>query len=252
MINVIFDDNVDFYFARERVAGAAHAGGHLPAARASSRTWPPTPRPSGRSSGIRSKAKARTWAASARSRIGTSATQLKSVPGVADVASVGGMPIEYQIDVDPVQAPRLQRNARRAVFGRCPWQFVGRRQGDPEGRGRIHRPRRRLDREPPRHRADRRQDRRQNRHADHASPSSARSAAAASSAAACWRKTASEAVGAVVLMRQGENPLQVTQRIKAKIEELQPGLPEGVRIVPFYDRTRLIHGAIEIDNRYAP
>ena len=58
-------------------------------------------------------------------------------------------------------------------------------------------------------------------------------------------KNGSEAVGAVVMMRHGENPLQVTKRIKDKIQELQPGLPEGVRIVPFYDRTRLIHGAIE-------
>src|SRR4029079_5878741 len=44
--------------------------------------------------------------------------------------------------------------------------------------------------------------------------------------------------------RHGENPLEVTKRIKEKIHELQPGLPEGVRIVPAYDRTRLIHGAI--------
>lgn len=57
-------------------------------------------------------------------------------------------------------------------------------------------------------------------------------------------KNGREAVGGVVLMRFGENPLEVTRRIEAKIEELQPGLPEGVRIVPFYDRTRLIESAI--------
>ncbi len=57
-------------------------------------------------------------------------------------------------------------------------------------------------------------------------------------------KDGNEAVGAVVMMRHGENPLAVTRAIKKKIEELQPGLPDGVRIVPFYDRTRLIHGAI--------
>ena len=45
-------------------------------------------------------------------------------------------------------------------------------------------------------------------------------------------------------MRYGENPLAVTERVKDKIQELQPGLPEGVHIVPAYDRTRLIHGAI--------
>ncbi|HEX8521529.1 MAG TPA: efflux RND transporter permease subunit, partial [Tepidisphaeraceae bacterium] len=53
-----------------------------------------------------------------------------------------------------------------------------------------------------------------------------------------------EAVGGVVMMRIGENPLQVTQAIKERIREIQPGLPAGVRIVPFYDRTRLIESAI--------
>jgi Cu(I)/Ag(I) efflux system membrane protein CusA/SilA len=53
-----------------------------------------------------------------------------------------------------------------------------------------------------------------------------------------------EAVGGVVMMRYGENPLTVTRAIKARIEQLQAGLPPGVRIVPFYDRTSLIEGAI--------
>jgi Cu(I)/Ag(I) efflux system membrane protein CusA/SilA len=46
-------------------------------------------------------------------------------------------------------------------------------------------------------------------------------------------------------MRYGGNPLEVTRRIKEKITTLQAGLPEGVRIVPFYDRSPLIHRAIE-------
>ena len=59
-----------------------------------------------------------------------------------------------------------------------------------------------------------------------------------------YEKDGNEVVGGVVLMRHGENPLAVTKRIKDKIQELQPGLPEGVHIVPAYDRTRLITGAI--------
>ncbi len=62
---------------------------------------------------------------------------------------------------------------------------------------------------------------------------------------ASLEKNGNEAVGGVVLMRYGENPLAVTERIKAKIEQLQAGLPPGVRIVPFYERTALIHRAIE-------
>jgi Cu(I)/Ag(I) efflux system membrane protein CusA/SilA len=60
-----------------------------------------------------------------------------------------------------------------------------------------------------------------------------------------FEKNGNEVVGGVVLMRYGENPLAVTKEIKKKIEELQPGLPPGVRIVPAYDRTGLIYGAID-------
>ena len=57
-------------------------------------------------------------------------------------------------------------------------------------------------------------------------------------------KDGGEAVGGVVLMASGENPLEVTRRIKAEIHALSAGLPSGVSIVPFYDRTPLIEGAI--------
>ncbi len=45
-------------------------------------------------------------------------------------------------------------------------------------------------------------------------------------------------------MSHGENTLEVTHRLKAKIRELQGGLPPGVKIIPFYDRTPLIQGVI--------
>src|SRR5262249_55063798 len=59
-----------------------------------------------------------------------------------------------------------------------------------------------------------------------------------------FEKDGNEVVGGVVLMRFGENPLEVTRRIKDKIQELQVGLPEGVRIVGVYDRTQLIERAV--------
>jgi copper/silver efflux system protein len=62
-------------------------------------------------------------------------------------------------------------------------------------------------------------------------------------------KDGNEVVGGVVLLARGENPLEVTRRIKAKILELKTGLPAGVKIVPFYDRTPLIHGAIDTVTR---
>jgi Cu(I)/Ag(I) efflux system membrane protein CusA/SilA len=54
-----------------------------------------------------------------------------------------------------------------------------------------------------------------------------------------------ETVGGIVVMRQGENALNVIDRVKAKIDEIKPSLPEGMEIVPVYDRSDLIHRAIE-------
>ncbi|MBI5235503.1 MAG: efflux RND transporter permease subunit [Deltaproteobacteria bacterium] len=53
-----------------------------------------------------------------------------------------------------------------------------------------------------------------------------------------------EAVGGIVVMRFGENALDVIHGVKAKLKELEAGLPPGVAIRPVYDRTDLIHRAI--------
>jgi len=58
-------------------------------------------------------------------------------------------------------------------------------------------------------------------------------------------KHGKEVTGGVILMRYGENPLKVIENIKQKIEELSVGLPAGVKIVPFYDRTGLILRSID-------
>ncbi|RJR53114.1 MAG: efflux RND transporter permease subunit [Desulfobacteraceae bacterium] len=52
-----------------------------------------------------------------------------------------------------------------------------------------------------------------------------------------------EAVLGIIEMRYWNNALEVINRVKAKIEELKPGLPKGVEIVPIYDRSDLIHRA---------
>jgi copper/silver efflux system protein len=67
-------------------------------------------------------------------------------------------------------------------------------------------------------------------------------------------KEGSEAVGGVVVVRFGENPLQVIKNVREKIKEISPGLPSKtlpdgrishVKIVPFYDRTTLIHETLD-------
>ncbi len=53
-----------------------------------------------------------------------------------------------------------------------------------------------------------------------------------------------DVVGGIVLMRQGENALNVIEAVKEKLKQVQSGLPEGVEVVPVYDRSELIHRAI--------
>ncbi|PIR77881.1 MAG: CusA/CzcA family heavy metal efflux RND transporter, partial [Candidatus Magasanikbacteria bacterium CG10_big_fil_rev_8_21_14_0_10_38_6] len=53
-----------------------------------------------------------------------------------------------------------------------------------------------------------------------------------------------EKVGGIIVMRYGGNPLQVINAVKERIAEIEPSLPEGVHIVPFYDRTTLIESAV--------
>jgi Cu(I)/Ag(I) efflux system membrane protein CusA/SilA len=53
-----------------------------------------------------------------------------------------------------------------------------------------------------------------------------------------------EAVGGVIVMRAGKNALETIDAVKAKIASLQPGLPKGVQIVATYDRSELIHRSV--------
>ncbi|MFT6087724.1 MAG: Cu(I)/Ag(I) efflux system membrane protein CusA/SilA [Glaciecola sp.] len=54
-----------------------------------------------------------------------------------------------------------------------------------------------------------------------------------------------EAVGGIVVMRFGENAQQTINAVKIKLEELKKGLPEGVEIIPVYDRSALIERAVD-------
>ncbi len=56
---------------------------------------------------------------------------------------------------------------------------------------------------------------------------------------------AGEVAGGVVVMRYGENALATIARVRAKLDSLKQGLPEGVEIVPVYDRGDLIERAVE-------
>jgi Cu(I)/Ag(I) efflux system membrane protein CusA/SilA len=239
MINIIFDDATDFYFARTRVLERLNiASTFLPAgvvpylapdATALGQIFWYTVE--GDNQSLDELRAIQDWYVR---------YQLY-VPGVAEVSSVGGFVREYQIDVDPdkLRAYDIPLGAvfnavarsNIAVGGKVYFEakaeylirgvgwlrgtkdledvVVAERQGVP-----IYV---------------------RNLAAVQLGPEYRRS---------MLEKNGTEAVGGVVLMRYGENPLEVTQAIKNRIQQLQAGLPAGVRIVPFYDRTRLIEGAI--------
>jgi Cu(I)/Ag(I) efflux system membrane protein CusA/SilA len=59
-----------------------------------------------------------------------------------------------------------------------------------------------------------------------------------------WNGTG-DTVAGIVVMRQGENALQVISRVKQKLHDIEPGLPPGVKVVTAYDRSELILRSIE-------
>ena len=184
-----------------------------------------------------------------RSTATTSRPQLNSVPGVAEVAIVGGVPLEYQIDVEPealraygVTLGELYAAVARsnfAVGGRVIQknnaEYLVRGVGWIEGQARDIENTRRP----------------QRRHvASGGTPIYVKNVATVQLGQqfrrSVFEKDGNEVVGGVVLMRHGENPLAVTERRQGEDPgACKPGCRRGVRIVPAYDRTRLINGAID-------
>lgn len=243
MITIIFQDGIDFYFARQRVTEKlGQATNYLPAgvvpylapdATALGQIFWYTVE-SGHQHPVDPQ---RLWAVN-KFYI---APQLNAAAGVSDVATVGGMPLEYQIDVRPESL-----RAYGITLGEL-YSAVA-RSNMPAGGGVIQKNNaeyivRGIGWIRDKHDIERTVIREVN-----GTPVYVDTIASVQLGTqfrrSVYEKNGSEVVGGVVLMRHGQNPLAVTESVKEKIQELQPGLPEGVHIVPAYDRTRLIHGAI--------
>ncbi len=178
--------------------------------------------------------------------------QLACVPGVAEVASVGGSPIEYQVSIDPdrlvrrgVTLDQLDRALARAngavgghVIQKGGAEFIVRGANWFGDGGNSAESSQRVLRDIENVVVTANQDGTV-RVADLASV-----AVGSRPRRGVLEKDGSEVVGGVITMRHGENPLEVTRRIKETIREVQAGLPAEIRIVPMYDRTLLIEGAI--------
>lgn len=171
--------------------------------------------------------------------------QLQSVPGVAEVASVGGFVKQFQVKVDPRKLELFQvslsqvldavRNTNQESGGRV-IEFSGteamvRSQGLISSAEEIENS---VVTYPLKSRA----------------PILVKQVAQVSVGPEMRRGITDfngqgDTVGGIIVMRQGEDAPSVISRVKAKIADIQKSLPEGVRVQTVYDRSDLIHRAIE-------
>ncbi|MBV9923456.1 MAG: efflux RND transporter permease subunit [Acidobacteria bacterium] len=236
MVNVIFEDGVDLYWARTRVLERLNlVAAQLP------QGVTPTLGPDATGVGQVFWYTLESERMSARDLRTLQdwfvRYQLNSVPGVAEVASVGGYVQQYQVDVDPnrlrayglplstvVEAvERSNTNVGGNVVEQAGQWAVVRGIGLIESTADV-----------------------ENivLGAQAGTPVYVKNVAEVKLGNAfrtgALDKNGREAVGGVVVARYGVNTLEVIEGVKRRLEELKPGLPEGVRVVPFYDRTQLI------------
>jgi len=239
MVNIIFEDSIDVYFARTRVLERLNlASSFLPSGVV------PTLGPDATGVGqvfwytvdgpydpatLRSL---QDWFIR---------YQLNAVPGVAEVASIGGFVRQYQVDVDPTKLraynipirmvfeaiQRSNSNVGAKVIEANDREFVVRGLGLIGSVADI-----------------------ENIVLSNANSTSVtvRNVATVQLGPEFRRgvldRGGVDAVGGVVIIRYGANARQVIREVKTKISALQAGLPEGVRIEPFYDRSELIDHAV--------
>ncbi|CAN5410754.1 CusA/CzcA family heavy metal efflux RND transporter [soil metagenome] len=239
MINVIFEDDIELYWARTRILERLNlVAKDLP--EGVTPTLGPDATGVGQvfwytlessSMSLRDLRSLQDWVVR---------YQLNSVPGVAEVASVGGYVQQYQVDVDPnklrglniplsVVVEAIQRSNNNVggnvVEQAGQWSVV-------RGVGLIESV------------------------ADvenvvigsnNGTPVYIRNVAEVKLGDAfrtgALDKNGKEAVGGVVIARYGVNTLDVINAVKERIKTLKAGLPQGVTIVPFYDRTEIINRA---------
>src|SRR3990172_3071378 len=241
MIYIIFEDSVDLYFARSRV---------LERLNLVSKNLPPGVVPvlgpdatgvghifwytvEGKGRSLRDLRSLQDWFIR---------YQLNAVPGVAEVASIGGEIQQYQIDVDPNRlrtfriplsmvvdaVMRSNRNVGgNVVEGAGTWAVV-------RGLGLIESVK----------------DIEQIVvGAENGVPIFVRQVAEVKIGNAfrvsSLIKGTEEAVGGVIVARYGVSTVDVIERVKEKIKDLEAGLPAGIKVVPFYDRSSLIQRSID-------
>jgi Cu(I)/Ag(I) efflux system membrane protein CusA/SilA len=168
---------------------------------------------------------------------------LQSLEGVAEVASVGGFEKQYLIEMDPARMKALGisvgqvaaavRGANAEVGGRvielAQHEYAVRGRGYIQSKSDIEQAVVSTDQQ--------------------GTPLRISDVATVSIGGSIRRGVVDldgtgEVVGGIIVMRSGENALDVIDRVKAKLGELRPSLPPGVEIVPVYDRSQLIRASV--------
>ncbi|MBP2631976.1 MAG: heavy metal efflux pump, CzcA family [Firmicutes bacterium] len=167
--------------------------------------------------------------------------QLSAVSGVAEVASIGGYVLQYQVNIDPnlmksyrvtvgqvfgaigannanVGAKVVEQNGQEVVI-----RGLGLVQSIEDIKNIVIT---------------------QNNNIPVYVKDVARVAAGPDFRRGVLTKDGYEIAGGIVIQRMGENTLNVIDQVKAKIAEIQPTLPQGMRIVPYYDQTELVKNAV--------
>ena len=228
-VYVIFEEGTDLYWARSRMLEYLSKIQPRLARRAFGRSSDPMRRASAGSSSTRSSTRAASTRSrtSARSRTGTFATTSSPCPGVAEVASLGGFVRQYQVTVDP---NRLSAYGSPAHGGRRSdprLQQRGRRPARRVERRRVHGPRPRLhpSRSPTSKRSSSRPTNGERR-------SASRDVAEIQLGPEIRRGIAEldgegEVAAGVVVMRHGENAMNVIERVKERLKAIEPTLPGG-------------------------
>ena len=243
-VYVIFDDNTDLYWARSRTAEyLSSVTGKLPEGvktelgpDATSLGWV-------FQYGVVDETGKRSLAELRSYEDWYLRYHLRSVPGVADVAPIGGYTRQYQVNLDPkllqgygisvgqvVSAVREGNNetsARLLDFGGTEYMVRGRGYAtttDDFGNIVVASP-------------------------EAGAPIRVRDLGEVVTGPDLRRGVADlngegEVVSGIVIMRSGENALEVIDRVKARLKEIEPSLPSGIKIVPIYDRSQLIHRTI--------
>ena len=240
MVTVIFEDGVDPYFARQVVnEKVQQAIPKLP-----SGVQPalgPVSTPMGQVFMYTIESDRHNLAELRTVQDFTIKQQLSAVPGVAEVASIGGYVLQYQVNLDPnlmkayrvtvgqvfsaigannanVGAKVVEQNGQEYVI-----RGLGLVQSIEDIKNIVIT---------------------QNNNIPIYVKDVARVTTGPDFRRGVLTKSGYEAAGGIVIQRMGENTLNVIDQVKTKIAEIQPTLPQGMRIVPYYDQTELVKNAV--------